>query len=371
MLIANPIYDSVFKYLLDDNKIAKLFISAIIGEEIEELLVSPTELLLTFNSRTGELISTPARKKRKPSITRDTMTVLRIDFAAKIKTAENTHKLVLIEIQKAKFCDDIMRFRKYLGENYATERNQITIDGRKEPIPIISLYFLGYKLDHLTAPVLHINRQCIDMATKEVSLQKESFIENLTHDSYIVQIPYLKEKRRNDLERLLSVFDQENIAQTTQQLLDIQETDVPEKYREVVRRLQSISADKTLRDAMQIEDQIISAFQQQQRIIEAAVLGRETAEQEREEALQEKEEALQREEQALQEKEEALQREEAALQEKERERQQREAAEEQAKAAQQTIITTIKEMAKAGLSNEQIAQFTRKTLDEIRQILSE
>jgi hypothetical protein len=37
MLIANPIYDVVFKYLMEDNKIAKLIISKIINDEIIEL----------------------------------------------------------------------------------------------------------------------------------------------------------------------------------------------------------------------------------------------------------------------------------------------------------------------------------------------
>ena len=43
MLIANPIYDAVFKYLLEDNKIAKLLIGAIIGEKIETLDFRPQE----------------------------------------------------------------------------------------------------------------------------------------------------------------------------------------------------------------------------------------------------------------------------------------------------------------------------------------
>ena len=36
MLIANPIYDVVFKFLMEDAKIAKLLLSSIIGENIEE-----------------------------------------------------------------------------------------------------------------------------------------------------------------------------------------------------------------------------------------------------------------------------------------------------------------------------------------------
>ncbi|MCP4402531.1 MAG: hypothetical protein GY801_35150 [bacterium] len=38
MHIANPIYDVVFKYLLEDNEIAKLLISTIISEEVVELV---------------------------------------------------------------------------------------------------------------------------------------------------------------------------------------------------------------------------------------------------------------------------------------------------------------------------------------------
>jgi hypothetical protein len=43
MHIANPIYDVVFKYLMEDAKVAKLLISSIIGEEIEELDFRPQE----------------------------------------------------------------------------------------------------------------------------------------------------------------------------------------------------------------------------------------------------------------------------------------------------------------------------------------
>ena len=48
MLIANPIYDVVFKYLLEDNKIAKLIIGKIIGEEVIELIPKPQERILKF-----------------------------------------------------------------------------------------------------------------------------------------------------------------------------------------------------------------------------------------------------------------------------------------------------------------------------------
>jgi hypothetical protein len=41
--IANPIYDVVFKYLMRDEKLARLLLSAIIVEEVISLTLRPTE----------------------------------------------------------------------------------------------------------------------------------------------------------------------------------------------------------------------------------------------------------------------------------------------------------------------------------------
>jgi hypothetical protein len=49
MLIANPIYDVVFKFLMEDAKIAKLLLSSIIGENIEELSFLPQEFVSDIN----------------------------------------------------------------------------------------------------------------------------------------------------------------------------------------------------------------------------------------------------------------------------------------------------------------------------------
>ena len=119
MHIANPIYDVVFKYLMEDAKVAKLLISSIIGEEIEELEFRPQEF------------STDIDKSRLEGRT-GTLTVYRLDFSAKIKSDEGS-KNVIIEIQKAKFATDIMRFRTYLGNQYSDSNStqMITI---KEPL---------------------------------------------------------------------------------------------------------------------------------------------------------------------------------------------------------------------------------------------
>ncbi|MDR3197898.1 MAG: hypothetical protein LBU34_08535, partial [Planctomycetaceae bacterium] len=46
MYIANPIYDVVFKFMLEDEEVAKSFLSAIIEEEVLELHFATRERTL-------------------------------------------------------------------------------------------------------------------------------------------------------------------------------------------------------------------------------------------------------------------------------------------------------------------------------------
>ena len=72
MLIANPIYDVVFKYLLEDIEIARELLSTILGEEIVNLELKPQE---TATEHTSYSIS-----------------IIRFDFKAIIKTKNGETK---------------------------------------------------------------------------------------------------------------------------------------------------------------------------------------------------------------------------------------------------------------------------------------
>lgn len=259
MKIANPIYDVVFKYLMDDNKIAKLVISKIIGEEIESLDFQPKENIVEIERPVSD------KEKAKASFT-----VYRLDFAAKIRLKDGGFKQVLIEIQKAKFSTDIMRFRKYLGQQYYTDKNitikKIKDKDRKSALPIVSIYFLGHHLDFETAPIIKVSRNYIDLATGEQLKNREEFIESLTHDSYIIQIPELKDKRRNELERILSIFDQSQ--KESDHILNINENDFPEEYRDIIRKLQRAILDEDIQNTMDVEDEIIAELEDKERKIE-------------------------------------------------------------------------------------------------------
>ncbi|MCS6794370.1 MAG: hypothetical protein NZ516_00270, partial [Raineya sp.] len=143
MQILNPLYDVVFKYLMEDNKVAKLLLSALIGQEILELVFLPQEFLADFDFE-----QVKRRQEENPSIQFTSgLTVYRIDFSAKIRTQTGEEKIIIIEVQKSKLTSDMMRFRAYLGSQYAKKEYFSWVVSRntgrryKAGIPIYAIFF--------------------------------------------------------------------------------------------------------------------------------------------------------------------------------------------------------------------------------------
>ena len=248
MLIANPIYDVVFKYMMEDLKVAKTFISAIIGEDVEELDFCPQELATRY--------------------TKDSLTVVRMDFLAKIKTASG-YKAVIIEMQKALLSSDISRFRRYIGSQYQSKNNVYKDkEGKEHSRPIYCIFFLGQGLDVPDVPVLTVTNLVKDRATGLALHVHNEFIDSLHHQSWIVQIPHLKKHRRDDLEKLLSIFDQSKITDSNH-ILNIKEDDFPQEFRHIIRRLIQAAESKEVAEQMTAEDELIYDFQNLERQIAA------------------------------------------------------------------------------------------------------
>ncbi|MBP6386398.1 MAG: hypothetical protein KA327_07210, partial [Pseudarcicella sp.] len=47
MIIANPIYDTVFKKMMENERVAKFFIGTLLDQEIENIEVKPQEFTYT------------------------------------------------------------------------------------------------------------------------------------------------------------------------------------------------------------------------------------------------------------------------------------------------------------------------------------
>ncbi len=232
MIIANPIYDVVFKFLMEDLDVAKRLIAAIIGEEILELEVRPQEF------------STPSNKYL--------LTIFRLDFKAIIKTANGGQKKILIELQKSNHAFDIQRFRHYLGANYsATEM----VNGVEITIPLLPIYFLGFNLK-LKRPVLKIGRNYQDVSTGEILNQKDEFIENLSHDCFVVQINALPPQTRTKLEKLLSIFNQKWVFDTEHKWLLKYPGEPDDKDLQLILKRLALAAEtEEMKDLIRVEEE--------------------------------------------------------------------------------------------------------------------
>ena len=203
--IANPLYDTVFKFLMENERVSTYFIETFIGEKIESLSLVAVECpVFKWAKKYEKSNITPEDLERLKQLT-----VIRLDFAATIQTANGEFKKVLIEIQKAKDSADVMRFRHYLAENYK-RKDSIIEDNKRQtaPLPIITIYLLGFNLHETEAVAFRVGRSYYDMIDKKAMNVKVTFAEYLTHDSYIVQIGRITGKTKTRLEKILSVFEQ-------------------------------------------------------------------------------------------------------------------------------------------------------------------
>ena len=242
--IANPIYDSVFKFLVEDERIARTLLSALLKKEVLEV---------------------HARRHEYADETRNSLSMFRIDFAAKVQEADGSSHLVLIELQKTWLETETLRFRRYLGVQYGNKENIPTKDNSKGfAIPMVAVYLLGHRVGDIDEPVIYVQHKAYDYDGAVVTRGlPDPFVESLTHDSIIVQIPLLRGQVNNRLERVLSVFDQTAIDGSDQHVLELDE----DKYagdadmRYMLRRLTAASCNAEIRQNMNVEDEFYSAIE--------------------------------------------------------------------------------------------------------------
>jgi hypothetical protein len=234
----------VFKYLLEDADIARDLLSTILGEEVVHLEFKPQET------------STESSEGIK---------ILRLDFKAIIKKKDGTLFKVLIELQKSKQVFDVMRFRRYLGDNYRKEDQMIEKDGLAvfRPLPIITIYFLGFLLNNVPSGVIKVKRDYVDVVTEEILGVKDDFVELLTHDSYMIQVGRLPKESRGKLDRVMQIFSPMYQNKADKHLIDFQGDIYDPLVLRMVERLSRAIAGDEYRDKMDVEDEVDRIFERE------------------------------------------------------------------------------------------------------------
>ena len=235
--VANPIYDTVFKYLMADERIAKTILSALLKKEVRKVEMRPHEYSNT---------------------SRDTLSVFRIDFSATIVDETGKERIITIELQKTWLPTETLRFRQYLALQYNDQKN-IQPTTKKYAYPLVAVYLLGHRVGNLEAPVVYVDHKVYNYDGQEVpNGSNNPFVESLTHNSIIVQIPLLRGKVHNRLDQVLSLFDQSKIADArNSQVLTLEETDYKNDadLMYMIHRLTAAAANAEMRQDMNVEDE--------------------------------------------------------------------------------------------------------------------
>ena len=287
MLILNPLYDWAFKYLLDNNDLAKKFLSAMLKIDIIHLETRNIEL--------------PYLKEGNPFVSR-------FDFKAIIQSAKDTQE-VLIEIQKYRNPDPINRFRMYLGESYGKAETYRDQQGNEktEHLPLIAMYILGYCPQEFDRPYIISRSKVYDgLSEEEINLQSP-IIKLLTHTSYyITSTPPANYKWGNSKqEAIIRLFQQKYRKEAKNTIYELKEDPKDELAREIAKYLNRGT----------LQEEVVKQLRAEEEYYESIVdleFALEREKQQKEEERRQKEEAKKREEEERRQKEEAKKREEEA-----------------------------------------------------------
>ena len=300
IIIPNPIYDVVFRYLMQDDDSAVIILSTLINEKIIKLDFRPVthakkkteeenrqQIEELKNKRLkneknkiladSTLAETEKAKKISEITIKDPATekdikLVHLDFTAIIELPDGTQEMVMIELQKAENESDVFRFREYIAENLTKKRKVEVLDtetNEKKMIEIhyrlIPIFILNFTIEHEIKDLMIRTKQLkTGVFTDKCFDKKNRFIEELSYEIYIAQLPYLHEIDRacyeNDeykskLYALLKLFDQQAITHDNDHRLRLARKIFPKSLDRVLKRLQTAAIDNPdLEKQMKAED---------------------------------------------------------------------------------------------------------------------
>ena len=348
----NPIYDAVFKYLMEDERIARTILSALLKKDIIRVEVRPHEY---SNTQRGSL------------------SIYRIDFGATIREADGSEHLILIELQKTWLPTETLRFRQYLGVQYENPRNIVNESADQHALPMVAVYLLGHKVGDIEEPVIYVRHQTFDYNGRPVTKGlPNAFVDSLTHDSIIVQIPRLHGQINNRLDEVLSVFDQTRQDADDQKMLCLDDSLYPEDdadMQRILRRLLMAATDADMRMDMNVENEYYSIIEKQ----DTEILQHKRELEEKEVQLAKKDAQLELQESQLAQQESQLAQQESQLAQQENQLAQQESqlAQQESQLAQKDALlrTSVQMLMKAGMPLESIAAQLNITVEAIQELL--
>ncbi len=300
LIIPNPIYDVVFRYLMQDYDSALIILSTLIGEDIKKLDFQPLTHAIKKTeeqniTQSERLINNRFEKEKKKilldnslsdidkqikiseitikdPVTNEDIKLFHLDFVAVIEKEDGEIEQVMIELQKVAVETDIFRFKQYIAENFQKKRKVKIIDPdtgqeivEEYPYRLIPIFILNFEIEYEITDLMIRTRQInTGIFTGKQLNKKNKFIDNLSYEIYVVQLPYLNQidkslleddEYRSKLYALLKLFDQESKKEDNEYRLRLFRKIFPKFLDRIIQRLQTADIDNPdLEKQMQAED---------------------------------------------------------------------------------------------------------------------
>jgi hypothetical protein len=242
MKLLNPLFDSVFKYLLEDLEVAKTIIEAITKQEVAELTPAPQE-------------SSDIELKLKYL----QIGMIRQDYVAVIKTVlpngKEQFEKVVIEVQKSPIAPEIGRFRNYLADKY---RKKSSVAGEEKYLPVKTIYLIE-EIFNPTLPAVLGRRGLYfnELDNKPYQGDRDKIVELFNHDSWFIQTELLPSDFKDELMYVLSVFAPWFRKSPKDRYIEIPEKEIlVKKHRileRIIRRLEAATQDSLVNTSLDAE----------------------------------------------------------------------------------------------------------------------
>jgi len=261
MKIINPLYDNAFKYLMENEQIAKIVLSIILDTQVIRFQSKPQETTLIYTGETH---------------------LSRFDFKAVISDENNEEKVILIELQKYRNPDPVIRFRQYLAQNYLKEETIIDKYGKEQTtiLPIITIYILGFELKEFDSVAVKSENKLFDIINGKYIDVKSKFADLLTHPSYFLQAVQKKNKKGTRLENFLSIFLEKFNNEPANYFIDIEEEPFEKdaEMKKILDFLNKATQNRELQRSLEFEKQTKEGYEKYEQELQQA---KEQAEEER------------------------------------------------------------------------------------------
>jgi hypothetical protein len=268
IIIPNPIYDVVFRYLMEDPESATIVLSTLINEKITSLQLEPQT-----HAQKNEIETKISDPKSKKDIQ-----LFHLDFTATVELPDGSEELIMIELQKASEPDDIFRFKRYISKNFQKKHEKEiihpvshTVEKILKPIRLIPIFILNFRIENEINDLLIRTNRIKTGVFKNKTLQKTNeFIDNLSYDILVVQLPNLHNITENEYETdeykkklyaLLKIFDQKSKVKYNEHRLRLIRKFFPGFLERVIKRLQAADINNPVMEKqMFAEDEYLKAL---------------------------------------------------------------------------------------------------------------